>query len=693
MCVEAFVIGKAITISFLHEQIWFEVGHRHLKVTEVCDWFIHNDDEKDIEMVRIQFPYFIHPDDITTLSGLSDSSSSKYDWFCDFKRVEDFPSLVEVGHGVLDDRSVAYGDGRISAQVLDGRVLLPATERVPNYIDSMKSLKAMVVDINLSEPIKRNHTGWLRLKVAPQSWPAPEDIVDRPPLQFLGASHEFLARLTILSPRHLRMVLRKAFRSSQFGSLESDLVRHGWETDGTLTRIVDHRLSLILPRAVGINVVSYPQSTVVPIAPYRIHNSQDHFAQHFATGSNFNRSKDVTIMANRICDYIESVMMLKSASLAHLVDRFGGDQHEVIGNFIDEMSRAGVLVCTASEEKTGQPYYRVSEKREQAMLELRKNYSALRIDHDGRELGNQARNNEGGEREDAKRYRQMRDLHPFTISFTLTWSAFSDEQERRMRCLSKLIDGVTQYNELEPSPREAVLVCCSNYKHETSHPQLVAIYTALEKQLRSRARFRVRVVHNPDGTDQIEAAVCSALSRLDGAGVFLFWFIGHGYPNYNNTDLHMLHTNSQERVGMTWSRMTDLMQRHPGVAKLAVIDCCHAGIARKIALPDDNTFLWTTAAEYEEASAEVLGMYDNVAGRRSNFSSHVAAFLDSGSPELEDVLTFEGVFEEVHDQCSCNSPKGFYKRAGNDREIQFALNAVKLRKTVSRLVDRLSDMT
>src|SRR5689334_20783824 len=89
MCVDIFAVNKAMSVPFLHEQLWFHGDHGALTATVVCDAFLKNQSPSSIERLRIQFPHYVDPTSIQILSKHPKKSfrdefeEDKYGWFAD----------------------------------------------------------------------------------------------------------------------------------------------------------------------------------------------------------------------------------------------------------------------------------------------------------------------------------------------------------------------------------------------------------------------------------------------------------------------------------------------------------------------------------------------------------------------------------------------------------------------------------
>ena len=682
MCIDVFAVGRVATLQFVHEQIWFDVGHRSIKATEVCDLFIENGSIEDIELIRVQFPHFVDLDDLTILSGTEDVAASEYSWFGTFT-YNAFQTDVTLALR-LNDPALGSAGEKHTGQVLSGSVdpantfFPPASGNAGSYLEGMRKLDRMVLDIHLENPIPAGGIGWLRIKVEPKTWPGPRALVDLPTLDFLRSPHRFLARLAILSPSHLREELRDSLRNAPYNAWAGDLIDRGWEAPGTLTRIADHRITLVFPNEVQIsNIASVPHHTLIPVAPYSIPGSAadvEYCALHFVTGSNINKNQDVVLMAIRICEYLDYLATLGgSASKEHLVNRFGGSEHEAVGYLIEGMIQTQVIVESESQQRepadTGHICYTGAANKERpGRINALFNRYVFPSPSQADEL--------------ARLSTCLRVLHPFCVSFTLSWTAFDEIQLRRVRWISAIIDQFENLGQLEPMPRHAVVIGCAEYDYNEQRPQVDLVLTSLCRGLQSRGQFQVHPLANPTSADQMFNLIEEVACRVSNGGILLLWFVGHGAPSYNRQDLHLLHKKSRNDKGLAWRSVVEVFEAHKSIMTFAIVDCCHSGLVRKSALPT-NTCVWPTAGENEPASASIgdkvtiTGDLEDPGGKVESFSWKVAELLERGDPTAGDILTFEQVCEMAQDFCSYNKGGGFCGSARSMGNLPFAINAAR----------------
>jgi hypothetical protein len=166
------------------------------------------------------------------------------------------------------------------------------------------------------------------------------------------------------------------------------------------------------------------------------------------------------------------------------------------------------------------------------------------------------------------------------------------------------------------------------------------------------------------------------LAQVPSNGLFLFWFIGHGTLSPGAADLHLLLPSSQDR-GLEWSRVVRLFNEYSRVRKVAVLDCCRAGVVTNedTLIKPRLTYLFPVAGKNETAAAE--DQFDpDVGGKARNFSRAVCDWLLDGDAALGQVASFKDVFERVRHLTSYERT-GVSHDAGGVGDDQFALNIEK----------------
>ena len=659
MCLDVYAPGHVVTIPFLHQQVWYETRHNELDTTDYCDCFITNESGHPIEQLRLHFSSFVRPSDVTVCSGMEIPSQCRSSWFGQFgttSNYESSSSRVTVRHIFEEPDTVQY-TGRILKGSFcpkdshsNGVGLIPvAGQRASLFMRHMQELDLMVLDLHLDDPLQDGDAGWLRIRVCKSEGGKDAGITSLPQSPLLREPDRFLTRRRFVCPVLLREKVRRSVEGEPYKRWQSEILVHGLEREGTLTRIEDHRITLVFPKDVETcDIGSSPHETIIPVAPYPISTAPNHYALRIMSGSKINHNCDIVSMAVRILDYMRSVY--PKATVEHLVNRFGSDHQEAVGVLIDAMIATQLLNEVADDSSSLVPdkqpcYAPVSEDAEHVrLIELRRHFTTVSRSH-----------------AQAKYAMQMRDMHPFRISFSMAWTAYAHGDLERLQLLRNVMDFLEKPVTLE-SPRHAVIVACSRYDHHYSPEVVRDIAEALSAELKSKGQFRLLSVLDPNRDEDITNAVYSMLSSMNGRGVFLFWFIGHGARESDSKVLRLLHRESRERLGIRYSVVNDLLKDHPQVKKIIVLDCCHAALALEEQLAE-NTAIWPTTEVGEDADTqkecgvvveEGSGEIGN--GHIVNFTHSARALLSSG-----DEMSSSGIFTFGHlfEQAAKNSPSRF----------------------------------
>ena len=654
MCLDIYAPGHSITIPFFHQQIWFEVGHRTLKVITYCDCFVTNEGKSEIEQLRLHFSRFVSPDDVVVCSGSEIPSMCVSSWYGHFDATAGFDNThsrvsVRLVFEKADEDEytgrILKGSFRPEAPLAKGEGLIPvAGQKAERFMQHMEEIDLMVLDFHLETPLEVGDTGWVRFRVETPQERLNKKIINLPQSPLQKEPSHFLARWNLLCPLLLRDEVRRKLGREPYRRWQAEVLSNGLDREGTLTRIDDHRVTLVFPDHVQTSdICSYPYETIIPVVPFRVSTSRGHSALHMMTGSKNNYNRDVVSMAKRILHYLRTIY--EKATVEHLVNRFGADQQEAIGLLVDAMIGTGVLVKDDSDSDSGsadpseQPcFLPVAEHDEHArLLDLRRNYN-------------------GRDHPDANHVSGMRELHPFRASFSLCWMAYGSRDKERLRWL----DGVAQYLEDSrrlPVPRRAVVVACWEYDNYHSPKQVGEIASRLCETLQTNGQFAVTPVFNPTTSDAIGNVVHKVLLDMDGEGTFLFWFVGHGTLGPSDDHLNLLHKASEDERGLEYSQIHRVFQQHPGVDKIVVLDCCHAAMALKESTPA-RTFIWPTAEETEGANAKAeCGIIRETVGVPAgvqNFSYEASAILGRGDPgNPSEQLTCRDLFGEASKDSPC----------------------------------------
>lgn len=648
MCVDLFAVGSAITIPFLHEQIWFDVAYKSNTSYLIVDAFITNDGLTPIDQIRLNFPHYVALDGIEILSTkavFDDEESfqcSPYNWIGEFQVDHDRKRVNLTLHFDYDDPDRSTGLNGVKPLFKDcpPAELLPATVTdVHGHMSAMQQFDRAALLLPLADPLPGGETGWLRLKVHAHEWPKQADIVPVRTASISTEPSKFISRATILSPSHLRRDLLERLAQPPYNQWYSELVTHGWHAPETLARVEDHRISIVFDQSVDVShVSSIPAGAFWAAGPTPLPTDTSRCVLHFATGSMLNENRDVVRMARRICDYCRFLMkdpsdLDKAPSIDHLITRFGSTNHEATGVFIDQLIESKVLAWVDPQQRTVAPV----QKKElpSGMLALRKRYTNPR---DGR----------GFER-------AFRELHPFRIAFTLCWSALSDNQQRHAELLKKFVQIVEADGLATSTSRQAIIVSCS----ECAALQLPAVPMVgrfareLASQLTDKGAFDVVPLNDVRRRRDIMQTLQGRAEQLRSCDELLFWYIGHGTRSEKCDRLQLGAT--REDI-IEWRDIVELFDLYPRVNKVALLDTCYASVGVVQASRLSNCLVWgTTGPNHGAESGGFIGEEDP-GEKYPNFTFAATSVLREQSASLP--LSFRRFFGEAQLRAIENADPG-----------------------------------
>jgi hypothetical protein len=643
MCVDLFAVGHAITIPFLHEQIWFDVDYESIDSYLIVDAFISNDGVKPIEQIRLQFPHYVALDGVEILSTdavfreSDDFRNSPYNWIGRFEPNHERRRINLTLHFDYDDpdRSARLDEVKPLFKDVPPQQLLPAaTKNVENHLAAMQAFDRAALVLTLVEELPAHETGWLRLKVRAQSWPRQADIVPLRSASVSSDASKFICRTTVLSPVHLRRDLLEKLDQPANNQWHSELVAHGWQAPNTLTRVVDHRISIVFDRSVDVShVSSIPEGAFWAAGPMPLPTDTSRCVLHFATGSTLNESRDVVAMARRICDYCRFLMRdppnrEKAPSVDHLITRFGATNHEATGDFINQMLKCNVLQWVDSGDRQtvmAAPENELASR----MMVLRKRYTNP---EDAREFGN-----------------SFRELHAFRIAFTLCWTALSQTEQRQAELLRRLVHVIEDGHIQRDASRRAVVVSCTKCVPIglPAVPVVSRFARELAAQLTDRGAFDVSIQNDVGSRKELIEKLREHASP--DCDMLLFWYIGHGRLS-DNVDRLQLGATREEIV--EWREIVEWLMEYPSASKVALLDCCHAGQGIAQAADLNNSLICgTTGAHHSAESGGFVGDEDP-AGKYPNFTFAATAVLREHSDSL--ALSFKDLFREAQDRATEN---------------------------------------
>jgi hypothetical protein len=679
MCVDIFAVGHAITIQFLHEQLWFEVGYRTISSDLVVDAFIKNDGDEPIDQIRLQLPHFAPFDQVEVLSTpsvvINDGHlhTHQYNW------IGKFALNYEKGRVKLtldlnyEDNDDADSDLQLDEAVPlsgafdpNGFLPLSATDTARSQ-GILKRLDRAVMVLVLKEPLRGKDTGWLRLRLPTVAWPKSDTIVDLTDAWFSGEATRFVARALVLSPEHLRRDLLEQLEKRENKALHNEVVKHGWEKWGTLTRVEEHRVSVVVPSSVDFSHVSCtPRRVFWGGGPAPLPTDRNRCVLHFVAGSRFNGQRDIVILARRICDYCHYLTADGSRAehapgIELLVTRFGATSHEAVGELIDQMLECRLLrrVGDRPDAVTAAPRSELPK----LLLELRRRYTLPQRD-----------------RQFSKAFQE---LHSFRIAFTLCWTALSEDQQRASVVLANLMRALVRGEVQSPQPRLAVLVSSVECRPTKLGPvpQIDKIAAQLARHLDEVAHIDVRRLRNPSARKPVTDSIREKLESIRGGGLFVLWYIGHAFPSTNGERLVLGATMHET---LEWQELVDLFEEFASVSKVVVLDCCHAALGLTQAAQLDNCLIWATTDANHGAQAG--GIVDEL-GEHSNFTARFTEQLSDVA--RNERVTFFEVLEEAQKYAIGNFEANPRRTYGTKTEPLLVDPEIRRRNDVHRLIEGL----
>jgi hypothetical protein len=478
MCIDLLCRGKCLDVLYLFEQIWLDVNmaepHKLLltevydvllripkgagRVNEVWALFPHN---CSVKAPRV-LPWNERGDETTDDGNADDKKADdkKYDWV--FNGTPNWVDPVTKTHIVRD---VPYESqetfGKPYAKV-EGLSLLvkepdidfpdisrgkPNDPRKPQGFEKhkeiMAGIKKTLLRIPFPEtPLKEGETGWLRLVVTPTDLDAMPSVPVGPPVAPLGGEANddyalcFEQRHDIWCPLVLRAKVHDRLPQGDYEAEEIRLFLQSLFSGdtATCTRICDHRILLCLPTR-GLDV---HDAICTKGAHYYgmldLRPDYDRRAYVWSSGSIRNLEDDLIHNAMRI---VNRVTLFPEDSRERVVTSqlSPSGKYEAFALLVGLMKNGGKLILEkegndARNEDQG-PLLRVNNQQKYGTNSLPQedefDFSPLRKIY----LTRNVRDN------DKKLVTEFRDLHPFRISFRVTWA---NPSERLRQLVAALLD-------------------------------------------------------------------------------------------------------------------------------------------------------------------------------------------------------------------------------------------------------------
>jgi hypothetical protein len=516
------------------------------------------------------------------------------------------------------------------------------------YLDRMEQIDRIALDLDLDKALPAGKTGWLRVALSPKRWPHPQDRVDLPGFEFLGESHRFKSQVLIFSPVHLRRSLQDQIQLAA-EEWEDLLINQGWRHPDTLVRVEEHRISLVIPENMEVShVVCVPEGALLAIGPTRSRLVNDQYLLHFATGANFNKRRDLVRMAQRVCDYCEFLQTQEEPpTKEHLVTRCGGSEHESVGTLITEMLKARVLSQDGSRVQCA-----IGSDREARFLDLRRRYT-FPTEH-------------------IPFLSDLHELHPFSVSFSVRWTSFTKAQQARMGLLSRALSAMESVDDrrivlleqllnvldtaIQPTRPgcRALIFGCYEYatELEPTYPHILDIVDNLKRGFdQNRCFDRTDLILNPTDGDEILHRVKMVLDELIDGSTCVMWYLGHAKPGDDPDQLELSPT-GKGSMGLEWRRLASLLDRYKSIEKIVVLDCCHAGLAKNVTVPE-RTYIWPTTGPNHTAEAGIVGEIDP-GGKLPNFTYCAARRLREHP--VGERLSYRELLADAQEEAIHNKP-------------------------------------
>jgi len=439
MCIDVFAPGRCLDVDLLWEQIWIKKRDGkpdQLDFTEVYDLLITNPEETPLREVLVLFPHDCTFEKMEKwhigvkawpVCEAMPAEVEPYSWPFVGAPKESPGGLVERTYfcepRLTREQAMVHAKGR----TLRADVSFPNVLGCAKSQKHMRSLAKTAVRLTFDEtPLGPGEKGWLLLEVKPR-------VMDGPPRrarEFPVIPHKFsfYKRLEIVCPVLVRESLyarlgehmaeaKDTAVAQECNRIKSFLFDEGIYRDGTSTRIIDQRISLIARESIELGEPTCTKSASfygsIPLADEKA------TGLWWGAGSQHNETLDIHHLACRAISKLEFVN--RKEKLVDLVrDLAPSAKHEAFSLLVRKMIEAGLLECggavgseevwLASASKQGQA---------QGLVRLRKLYARFST------------------QDEAERFllAEFSDLHPFQIAYKASWVGWGEDLEQWIKPL------------------------------------------------------------------------------------------------------------------------------------------------------------------------------------------------------------------------------------------------------------------
>ena len=469
MCIDLIRFGGRLDVPFLLEQIWFTIDGTELKIVEVYDVLLKNPKGCDVlSEVWALFPHSCFDGSRFQIDavpmGPMDYKSTKYDWPFNGpprwknRNVGD-PVVREIAVECQDIFNIETEEGEGKAlSVEQEQIDIPDIFSVINVpagatvearealMDQCKTTlasgvftKTLVKICFPSTPLTQSETGWMRLVVRPikieashiksRKIPGIAEIVEDPKEQekYVFSNEQ---RLDVVCPWVLR---RKLYRKAKKGTdCISRALAHLSEvlsSNGTSTRIADHRIALVAPKE-GMDIYdAIPTTKGVLFYGTQEILDETHVVSLWVCGSNRNRDGDLIHSAMRVINRLALYPETKGSNLKNELAPSG--KYESFSLLVNLMKDANLIVNVGSEEE---PTYKLTTKKLYSAQDMPKeddfDFNRLREIYAKSEVKPQ----------DMRLVRQFTDLHPFRILFRVVWLNLGEKTRKLLSVIIRLAE-------------------------------------------------------------------------------------------------------------------------------------------------------------------------------------------------------------------------------------------------------------
>lgn len=439
MCVDLFSPGYCLDISFLLEQVWVQPSKTlgNLEIKQVIDArIINRKGNKPLESLWMLLPH-----NYTSKEGNSRNicvetvpltqkaleDEPELNWAFDEKNTswEEDQGYISRPFTIEPPNIRLEGDPYLSSNY-SGKIIVPKITFPEMLNDEHKDLLAdnrvcktlLCLKLDDQQQLKPGDAGWLRIICNPQSSDscAPRQGI----IPITQVPLWFEQRLTMSCPIMVRDRLKYSLESFLPTKEESHnllTLCHELEqlifkcifSDGTSTRITDHRIALIAQGIHDFDV--YPSQGAFFGGMINKLEKAGYTTLKWSAGANRNRNMDIVDNARRIIDMLRYNGAKSKSNLARDLSPSG--MHEIFSTFIDKMKEAQLIKLTDPNNAEG-PLSTDFAKQDNFADDPRMNTLRLKYHCSSQDKS-------------IENLLDFTDLHPFDINAKLKWLNITDE--------------------------------------------------------------------------------------------------------------------------------------------------------------------------------------------------------------------------------------------------------------------------